>query len=87
MSTFLRFLYEILAQFFSGFVNAFSGIWDGLVTIFNIKSYNKIASRYTNDFTVGEWVLVGVVMLVVVAIIVMLILGIIYLIRKYARFR
>ena len=87
MSTFLRFLYEILAQFFSGFVNAFSGIWDGLVTIFNIKSYNKIASRYTNDFTVGEWVLFGVVMLVVIAIIVMLILGIIYLIRKYARFR
>ena len=49
-----------------------------IMTRFNIKSYNKIASRYTNDFTVGEWVLFGVVMLVVIAIIVMLILGIIY---------
>ena len=87
MSTFLRFLYEILAQFFSGFVSVFSGIWNGLVAIFNFKSYSKIISRYTSDFTVLEWVLFGIVMLIVLAIIVMLVLGIIYLIRKYVRFR
>lgn len=87
METFFKFLYEILSQFFSGFVTIFIGIWNGILNIFDIQSYSKIIGRYTGDFSVVEWILFGVVLLIVLSLIVSVVLGIVYLIRKYIRFR
>ena len=60
MKTFLRYFYEILNQFFSGFISIFNGIVDGLGKIFNFKSYIKIAKNYKGDFNISEWVLFGI---------------------------
>ena len=53
MKTFLRYFYEILSQFFSGFIAIFKGIIDGFGRIFNIKAYIQIAKSYKGDFGVG----------------------------------
>ena len=68
MDTFLKFVYEFLSQFFNGLFSIFIGIWDGIKKIFSIKSYIEIANRYKGDFSTGEWILFGLVVLVVVII-------------------
>ena len=87
MDTFLKFVYEFLSQFFNGLFSIFIGIWDGIKKIFSIKSYIEIANRYKGDFSTGEWILFGLVVLVVVIILACIIGLIVYLIRKYIRFR
>ena len=39
MKTFLKYFYEILAQFFSGFILVISAIFEGIGKTFNIKAY------------------------------------------------
>jgi hypothetical protein len=87
MDTFLKFIYEFLSQFFNGIFSIFIGIWDGIKKIFSIKSYIEIANRYKGDFSTGEWILFGLVVLVVLILLACFIGLIVYLIRKYIRFR
>ena len=87
MDTFLKFIYEFLSQFFNGIFSIFIGIWDGIKKIFSIKSYIEIANRYKGDFSTGEWILFGIVVLVVLILLACFIGLIVYLIRKYIRFR
>ena len=79
MHTFLKFIYEMLSQFFSGIKNMFIGIFSGIVEAFNIKRYIEISNQYQNDFTVGEWILFGLTVLVVLAFITIIIIGIVLL--------
>ena len=39
MDTFVRFLFEFMSVFFSGIGMIFSGIFNGIVQIFNISEY------------------------------------------------
>ena len=55
MNTFLKFFYEILNQFFSGFISIFTGIVTGVSQTFNFKRYIEIAKNYKGDFNVSEW--------------------------------
>ena len=87
MDTFFKFFYEFLSQFFSGFVEIFKGIWYGIKAMFNIPEYLKIINTYKADFTITEWILFGVGTLIVVALIGLVIFLIVFLIRKYLRFR
>lgn len=87
MKTFLKFFYEILSQFFSGFVAFFNGIIDGIKKTFNIKAYIQIAGTYKNDFSVGEWILFGIGVLLLLAFIALIVILILFIIRKYVRFR
>lgn len=87
MDTFFKFFYEFLSQFFSGFVEIFKGLWHGIKAMFNIPEYLKIIGNYKADFTITEWILFGVATLIVVALIGLVIFLIIFLIRKYLRFR
>ncbi len=87
MAVYLRFLYDFMEQFFSGIINIFMGIFRGLEKMFNFKAYIKILREYSDEFSTGQWILVGLAVLLVFAFLV----GIIYLfyllIRKYLRFR
>ena len=87
MGTFLKYFYEILSQFFSGFISIFNGIVDGVGKIFNFKQYIKIAKSYKGDFNVSEWVLFGISALILLVFIAMFVLLIVFIARRLLRFR
>ena len=85
--TYVRFLFEFMNVFFEGVGSIIGGFFKGLIQMFSIPDYLYIIDRYRKDFTGGEWVLVVIaviVMFVVLGLIVMLIL---FFIRKYLKFR
>ena len=87
METFTRFLYEFLAQFFSGLITMIKGLWTGICQIFDIKSYQTILDTYKDDLTMPEWALV-IISILSILILIVLIFALIYLlIRKYLKFR
>ena len=87
METFTRFLYEFLAQFFSGLITIVKGIGNGIKQIFDINSYQTVLNAYKDDLTMPEWILVGIAIFLLIVFI-LLVVGLIYLlIRKYLRFR
>lgn len=87
MDTFFRFLYEFLMQFFDGILTILRGVWDGLVQMFNIKSYISVVNFYKGDFNGPEWVLVVVAIAVIFVILVLIVFLGYLLVRKYVRFR
>ena len=87
MNTFFTFLYEFLAQFFSGIKAIILGIINGIAKMFGIKQYLKIVGNYKSDFGIGEWILFGIAAAILIALIVAFVLLIIFLLRKYIRFR
>ena len=87
MDTFLRFLYEILNQFFSGIIMVVKSIFLGIKSMFNIPEYIKLITFYKDDFNIPEWILV-VISIICLLVIVGAIFALIYfIIRKYIRFR
>ena len=87
MSTFLRFLYEFLSQIINGIKYIFVGIFNGVKSMFNIPEYIRIVGDYKNDFTIPEWLLVGVAILITIAFLSLIFFAIYFLIRKYIRIR
>lgn len=87
MKTFFKFLYEFLSQFFMGFYEFWKGLLLGIRTSFNIPAYIKIVGRYKSDFNISEWVLFGIASLIVLALLFAFVMFIVYLIKKYLKFR
>ena len=87
MDTFLRFLYEFLAQFFGGIFSVLKGFGKGIQGMFNIKAYIKIINFYKDDFNGPEWVLVGLAIIALVFILAIIALPLFLIIKKYIRFR
>ena len=87
METFVRFLYELLMQFFLGFKDIFLGLLNGIKEIFNINAYITIINFYKSDFSIGEWILAGIAILLILALMGFIIFLIYLLVRKYIRFR
>lgn len=87
METFTRFLYEFLAQFFSGIQTIITGIVKGVAQLADIGAYAEIISNYKNDLSMPEWLMVGVAILALVLVYGMVIGLIVLLCRKYIRFR
>ena len=87
MKTFLKYFYEILSQFFSGFISIFNGLIDGVGKIFNFKQYIKIARGYKGDFNISEWILFAISALILLVFIAMFVLLIIFIVRKVLKFR
>ena len=87
MDTFLRFLYEFLSQIFNGIKYFVMGIYNAIISIFNIPAYIKIVGEYKNDFSIPEWLLVGIAVLITLTFMALIIFGVYFLIRKYIRIR
>ena len=87
MDTFLRFLYEFLSQFFDGIKFIFKGIYKGFKSMFNIPEYIRIINEYKHDFSIPEWLLVGVAVLITLLVLGLIVFAIYFLIRKYIRIR
>ena len=87
MDTFFRFLYEFLSQFFNGLKLIVMGFVKGFGKIFNFKAYFKIVDYYKKDFSIPEWLLVGIAILIILVVLGLIVLGLYFLIRKYIRIR
>ncbi|MCL2859297.1 MAG: hypothetical protein FWF46_01735 [Oscillospiraceae bacterium] len=87
MQTFTKFLYEFLSQFVGGILEMFKGIGTGFIQIFNINAYKDIIEKYKGDLSMPEWLLVGLSIFMTVMVVGMAALIILFLIRKYVKFR
>lgn len=87
MDTFFRFLYEFLSQFFNGIFTILRGIISGFQKMFDYQTYAKIVREYKGDFSLPEWFLVALAILLMILILSAIILAIFFLIRKYIRIR
>lgn len=87
METFLKFLYEFLSQFFSGFGIIAVGIFNGIKQLFNFNAYISIVKFYQKDLNGPEWLLVGIAIFVVGLFLALIIFIIYMLLRKYIKFR
>ena len=87
MDTFFRFLYEILANFFSGFIYIFNAIITGIAKVFDINSYINIINFYKKDFNGSEWILFTITIITLLLVVGFIALLIVFIIRKYIRFR
>ena len=87
MDTFLRFLYEFLSQIFNGFKFMALGIYRGVISIFNIPEYVRVVAEYKNDFSIPEWLLVAVTILITLALLALIVFAVYFVIRKYIRIR
>ena len=82
MESFVKFLYELLAQFFGGFWKAISGVFGGAFDLINIPAYANLIKEYNSGFGVGGWILAILCLLVLVAILVAAIILVVILIKK-----
>ena len=87
MSTFFRFFYEFLGQFFLGIWKIFEGFYQGILQMFNVKEYAAVVEFYKNDFNGAEWVFVIIGVILILGFIGLFIWLIFLLVRKYVRFR
>jgi len=85
MNTLTRFLYEFLAQFFSGIKIFFQGFVNGIKAMFNIKEYIYLISNYKDDLNLSEWILVGIAIASIVVIVVLVIALIYMFLKKYVK--
>lgn len=87
MSTFFRFLYEFLLQFFSGAIIIIKGIFSGIKEFFAINKYLKVINFYKDDFSGPEWLFVVLAIFLSLIVIGGIAFLIYFIVRKYVRFR
>lgn len=87
MDTFFRFLYEFLSQFIGGLFTIFKGLIDGIVKMFDIKTYMSIINYYKGDFNMPEWVLVVLSSLILLIVLGLIVFFLYFILRKYIRVR
>ncbi len=87
METYTKFLYDFLSQFFLGIGTMLKGLWNGIKQVVDFQSYKLIIDNYKNDFSVSEWVLVGIAIAALLVIFVLVFLLIFFTVRKYTKFR
>ena len=87
MKTFLKYFYEILAQFFSGFILIITSIFEGIGKIFDFKAYIRIAKNYKGDFNISEWILFAISALILLILIALVVVLIVVIVKKVFKFR
>ena len=87
MNGFLKWFFAFMSALLGGYALIFTGIWNGILKIFNIKAYVELFKEYSKDFSAGSWILAILAILLVIAIHGLLVFLIVLLIRKYIRFR
>ena len=55
MESFVKFLYELLKQFFGGFWKAITGVFGGAFDLVNIPAYADLGEEYNSGVGVGGW--------------------------------
>ena len=68
MDTVFKFLYEFLGQFFTSLWSIVTGIFKGIVGMFDFPAYGKIISDYTSELGGLEWVIAIFAMILLAAV-------------------
>ncbi len=87
MDTYLRFLYEFLDQLLGGIVNAFKELFLGILQMFDVRAYSSLIKSYSSDFSGGEWFMVVIAIILTMVLLALIILCVLFIVRKYIRFR
>lgn len=87
MDTVFKFLYEFLGQFFTSLWSIVTGIFKGIVGMFDFPSYGKIISDYTSELGGLEWVIAIFAMILLAAVLVFLVMLIVLSLKKFFRYK
>ena len=87
MNTFLKWFFVFISEMLKGFAMIFTGLWNGIKQIFNIKNYIEIFKTYSKDFGALGWILSVLAIILVAAVFFLIGLMIVLAVRKYIRFR
>ena len=87
MGAFLDWFFAFLTTMVGGVVKIFSGIFGGIVQIFNIADYIAQLNDFKGGFGAIDWIFAIISILVVLCIWAVIIYMIVLLARKYIRFR
>lgn len=87
MDGFLNWFFAFITTMLGGLMKIFTGIFEGVVQVFNLPNYITQFSSYSRSFTVLDWVTSIIAFIIVFLIWIVAILLIVLGIRKYIRFR
>ena len=87
MDNFLKWFFAFISEMLQGFALIFTGLWKGIIQIFNIGRYVELFKEYSVGFGPFEWILSILAILLVIAVFALFIFIIVLVIRKYLRFR
>ena len=87
MDNFLRYFYQDIGRVFRAFLDIFSSFFNFLNYLFNFPMRMKIIEQYAQDFGTGDWIMLLVANLLLLALIVLLIFLLVKLVKKLFRFR
>ena len=87
MSHFLQYFFDDVGRIFKAFIGIFASFFEFMNYLFNFPMRFQLIQKYAPDFTVGEWVLIVITEIVLLAIAGLLVFLIFKLLRKLLRFR
>lgn len=87
MDHFLKYFYQDVGRVFRAFLEIFSAFFNFMNYLFNFPMRLKIIREYDSEFTTGEWVMVVITEIVLVAVAVLLLYLVFRLLRRLLRFR
>ena len=87
MDNFLRYFYQDIGRVFRAFIDIFSAFFNFLNYLINFPMRMKIIESYSESFGTGDWIMLLVANLVLIAVIALLLYLAIRACRKLFRFR
>lgn len=87
MTGFLDWFFAFFMTILDGFWKIVSGLFNGIVQIFNIANYVNQFNKYKEGFTFVDWVLAILAFLLVIVLLGVVVYLCVLIVRKYIRFR
>ncbi len=87
MKGFLEWFFAFLTTMLGGIWKIVSGVFGGILQIFNVADYITQFNNYKSNFGILDWILAGISFLLVMAFWAILIWMLVLVVRKYIRFR
>ncbi len=87
MKGFLEWFFAFITTMLEGVWKIFSGIFGGILQIFNIGNYLTQFNNYKSNFGILDWILAVLCFILVMALWAIIIYMLVLVIRKYVRFR
>ena len=87
MDNFLRYFFQDMGNLFRRLAEVFVSLGDFLLYLLDFRKRKEIIEAHSGSFSTGEWVLLIIVNLLLLALIVFAVIGIVKLCKKLFRFR
>jgi len=87
MDNFLQYFYQDVGRVFRAFLEIISAFFNFMNYLFNFPMRLKIIQEYDDSFTAGEWAMVVIAEIVLIALCALIVWGILKFLKKVLRFR